>query len=209
MKPFIKWVGGKTQLLNEIQKLLPKQINTYIEPFLGGGAVLLKLAPNNAIINDTNTHLINTWVVIKKDLTRLNDLLLKMIDKHNLNGKKYYLEIRNKEYKSISLDAARFLYLNKTCFNGLYRENNKGLFNVPYNNKDYITKNTLLEFNNASEINHYLNNNNVLICNTDYKEIIKNAKEGDFIFVDPPYDKEEKKETFTKYNKKNLTEMIK
>lgn len=206
MKPFIKWAGGKSQLLTEIEKYLPNNFNNYIEPFLGGGALLLKLKPKTAIINDINSHLINTWKTIKNNLKKLKIELDKMIIIHNKEGKKYYLKIRKLKPNSLISDAARFLYLNKTCFNGLYRENNKGEFNVPYNNKNFLTLKSLLEENNVKDIHNYLKNNKVSIFNKDYKLIIEKAKKGDFIFIDPPYDIENNKQTFTKYSKNDFTQ---
>lgn len=206
MKPFVKWAGGKTQLLKELNEIKPDNFKNYLEPFVGGGAFLLNLEPKKAIINDINKELINAFQVIKNNKEELINELDKMVKEHNKFNKEFYLKIRR--YDSIYNDvqkAARFIYLNKTCFNGLYRENSKGQFNVPFNGKDKIDLNLLAPIDNINEINKFLNNNLIDIKNEDYKNIIKQAKKNDFLFVDPPYDKEDKF-SFTKYNKNDFNE---
>ena len=145
--PFIKWVGGKRQLLKEISKRLPSKINTYYEPFVGGGALLFFLKPKKAIISDTNKELINTYKMVKNKYKQLREYLLLMEYGHSEN---FYLSIRtidrNKEndYRKLNmkdsnlLKAARFIYLNKAGFNGLYRVNSQGHFNVPSGKKTKV-----------------------------------------------------------------------
>lgn len=205
MKPFVKWVGGKTQLLNSLLPLIPKKFNNYLEPFLGGGALFFNVAPEKAIINDINSSLIETYKSIKNNLENIIKILELMVVSHNEAKENYYLSVRKTYPKNSSEIAARFIYLNKTCFNGLYRENSRGEFNVPYNKKDFITMDSLVDLNNLTNISNYLNAKNIEIYSTDYKKIINLAKKGDFIFVDPPYDVEDNKRSFTRYNKTDFT----
>ena len=189
MKPFVKWAGGKTQLLNEIEKMLPENINRYYEPFVGGGAVLLNFAFNNATINDINQELIFTYECIKNQ----KDELLKELDnldlEHEKSPKEFYYHTRDlynemimNQQKNISL-AAMFIYLNKHCFNGLYRVNSKGLFNVPFNNKK---SGNSYKKEDIDQISEYLQNVDIL-C-TDFENVCRNCEKGDFVFFDSPYD---------------------
>ncbi|MDD4782014.1 MAG: Dam family site-specific DNA-(adenine-N6)-methyltransferase, partial [Tissierellia bacterium] len=140
ISPFVKWAGGKRQLLEEINKRMPKNYNRYFEPFVGGGAVLFDMQPKDAIINDINKSLINAYRQIKQSPIEL----IKAIDEFDCkipeDGKTYYYDIREKYNDKLMQDdfdvelAAMFIFINKHCFNGLYRVNGKGLFNVPYNN---------------------------------------------------------------------------
>ena len=191
LTPFVKWVGGKRQLYDEIKRRLPQKFNTYFEPFLGGGSVLFLINPKNAYINDANEELINCYLQIKNNSTKLIYKLDELMDNHQKDPQNFYLKIRNLErlddYQDLSdLDkAARFIYLNKTCFNGLYRVNSKGYFNVPWNKKEKVN---LYDFNNIMNLSNYLNYNNIKINCGDFSEILKNVKKGDFVYIDPPYD---------------------
>lgn len=207
MKPFVKWAGGKTQLLKELNKIKPESFKNYYEPFVGGGAFLLNLEPKKAIINDINKELINAFKVVKNNHYELVKRLIEIIDEHNKckSKKDFYLKMRSASKTNAVEQAARFIYLNKTCFNGLYRENSKGEFNVPYNGKSNLNLDTVASIENIENISHFLKKNNIKIFNKDYKDIIKSAKKQDFIFVDPPYDKEDKA-SFTKYNKDDFNE---
>lgn len=168
MKPFIKWVGGKRQLLPTIKDMMPESFDTYYEPFLGGGALLLEIAPEQAVVGDANTTLINTYKAIQ----------------NNPN----------------SIEASSlFIYLNKTCFNGLYRVNSKGMFNVPFNNREKIN---LYDDSNLDDIAEYLSH--VVILNEDFEETCKTAKKGDFVFFDSPY-APLKPESFEAYTKEGFT----
>lgn len=188
MKPFIKWAGGKTQLLTKIEELKPAQINRYYEPFVGGGAVLLNLAINNATISDINQELIFTYQCIKDSLNELVDIVDHLDKKHEENPKEFYYEIRqryNEKIKSNIKDielAAMFIYLNKHCFNGLYRVNSKGLFNVPFNQKKSGKSYNLDNLRNISE---YLQTVNIY-CQ-DFEITCKECQKGDFVFFDSPY----------------------
>ena len=190
-KPFVKWAGGKRQILDKLIKYVPEDFNTYYEPFVGGGALFFELSPKNAVINDSNEELINVFRCIKDEekLTKMCNEL----NHHEANhSEEYYYKIRNidrdknkfnrlSDYKR----AARTIYLNKACFNGLYRVNSKGEFNVPFGKK--LKVNTY-EGQNIGIIHAYLNFNNIKILSIDFEEAVKDAKEGDFIYFDPPYD---------------------
>lgn len=199
MKPIIKWAGGKRQLLGEILPLFPEKYERYIEPFIGGGAVLFAHAPRTAIVNDLNSELINLYTVIKSD----SDSLISVLSTYK-NEKEFFYEIRNqdreKDFKKKSRveRAARFIFLNRTCFNGLYRVNSRGEFNVPYGKyKSPIICNKEL----IKEISKYFNENDISFYNVDFEEIIKKSKQGDFIYLDPPYDPISETSSFTAYDK--------
>ncbi|VEU58937.1 DNA adenine methylase [Mycoplasmopsis gallinacea] len=186
LKPFVKWVGGKTQLIPEIKRRLPQKIKDYYEPFLGGGAVLLSLQPKKAYVNDINKVLINAFNVIKNRPSELIKIL-KSLDQVECTKEFFYQkrEQFNNKLTQQEFDeemAALFIFLNKKCFNGLYRVNSKGLFNVPFNNK---TTGNSYDEQNILNINKYLQN--VEISNLDFEESLKSAKKGDFIFIDSPY----------------------
>lgn len=190
-KPFVKWAGGKRSIINDIKKLIPKDCNTYYEPFVGGGAVLFELAPKQAVINDYNKELMNVYNCIKDD-SKFSSMC-RELDKHEANhSEEYYYEVRNldkdkKKFNKLSdyKRAARTIYLNKSCFNGLYRVNKNNEFNVPFGKK--LKVNTY-DGMNLTLIYTYLNLNNIQILNTDYEQAVKDAKKGDFVYFDPPYD---------------------
>ena len=197
--PFLKWVGGKRQLMPSIVEHLPQNINDYkyIEPFIGGGAVLFNLQPKNAIINDFNEELINVYQVIKDNL----DELIADLKKHK-NEAEYFYSIRsldrNGEFKKLTAvqRASRVIFLNKTCFNGLYRVNNAGEFNSPfgrYKNPNIVNEPTL------KAVNKFLNSNNIEIISGDYSEILKNADKKCFVYLDPPYHPISESSNFTGY----------
>ncbi|MBD2482435.1 DNA adenine methylase [Planktothrix sp. FACHB-1365] len=202
VKPFLKWAGGKRQLLPEILKYLPKNIGkaTYFEPFLGGGALLFELQPKTAIVNDSNWELINCYKVIKDNVEELIEILK---DHKAKNSKEYYDDLRgidrSKKYSKFSEaeKAARIIYLNKTCYNGLFRVNSKGQFNVPfgrYKNPNILDEAVL------RGVNDYFNQNKVTFSNLDFAEAVKDAKKGDFVYFDPPYDPVSNTASFTGYD---------
>ncbi|MCS6942448.1 MAG: DNA adenine methylase [Geminocystis sp.] len=199
-KPFVKWAGGKRQLVNALKKEIPKHFNRYIEPFVGGGALLFELMPQKAIINDINKELINAYLVIKENL---GELLIEL--RNHKNEHIYYYKIRalKPEFLSEVKRASRFIYLNKTCFNGLYRENSKGEFNVPFGN---YKNPKIVDKENLESISEYLNSADIEIYNTDYKEVCYRAGRGDFIYFDPPYHPISKTSSFTKYTKYDFSE---
>ncbi len=164
--------------------------------------MLLHLQPKKAIVNDINNELITAYKVIKNNVTELMNLLNSHKEKHT---KEFYYEMRSKLFTDSIEIAARFIYLNKTCFNGLYRVNSKGLFNVPFNN---VTKEKLNLYSkeNLLRLNQYFNNNEIKFLNIDYLESISSAKKGDFIFIDSPYDYEIGINGFTSYNKSGFNQ---
>ncbi len=195
--PFLKWVGGKRQIMPAIEQHLPKVIKSYIEPFIGGGAVFFHLQPKNAIINDFNAELVNVYHVIKNDIENL----ILDLQKHK-NEPQYFYKIRaldrTKEFANLSSveRASRIIYLNKTCYNGLYRVNNSGEFNSPfgkYKNPNIVNDSTL------RAVNFYLNSNNIRIENTDYETILKEADKNSFVYLDPPYYPISESSNFTGY----------
>ena len=208
-QPFVKWVGGKRQLLKQFRELglyPPEDFNplknTYFEPFVGGGAVFLDLLPQKSILSDMNEELVITYNVIKNDV----DKLIKKLKEHQKNNsKEYFLKIRAQNLKKLSTVsiAARFIYLNRTCFNGLYRVNSKGQFNVPYGKY----KNPLIvDGENLYKLSKILNERSVKILHQDYKKTVKNARKGDFIYFDPPYAPLSPTSSFTSYTKDGFGE---
>ena len=195
--PIVKWVGGKRQLMFELLKNMPKDYNRYFEPFIGGGALFFELQPDNAYISDMNEELINLYKVVRDNV----DELITDLQKHDIS-KDYFMEIRNidrtKEYQNWSdvKKASRFIYLNRTCFNGMYRVNSQGQFNVPfghYKNPRIIDENNLINCSNLlqkTEIQH-----------ADFSEILKKVKKGDFVYFDPPYVPLSETSSFTSYTK--------
>lgn len=201
-KPFVKWVGGKRQIIDKIKEYAPKEYNCYYEPFVGGGAVLFELAPKNAVINDFNEELINVYKVITNEEKYKKMMkILKLYEKKN--SEEFYYYIRNQDRKKASISrmkdytrAARTLYLNKACFNGLYRVNSNNEFNVPYNKSAKIKT---YDENNLKMVHEYLINNDIKILTGDFEEAVKEARKGDFVYFDPPYDT--LNDSFTSYTK--------
>ena len=194
-KPFVKWAGGKRQLLEVLLKNVPPEFNTYIEPFVGGGALLFALLPERTIIGDMNCELMNAYSVIKDNVEEL----ILSLEKHR-NDEDYYYEIRDLDPSTLSPveRASRFIYLNKTCYNGLYRENSRGEFNVPFGR---YKSPKILDRENLRAVSEFLNSSKVLILCQDYRETCKLAGEGDFVYLDPPYHPLSKTASFTKYNR--------
>ncbi|MDW7727644.1 MAG: DNA adenine methylase [Candidatus Methanoperedens sp.] len=201
---FIKWAGGKTQLLSKFEKLYPLYFNRFFEPFIGSGAVffyLKQLYPEKEMfLSDNNSELINCYEIVKNDLEQLIELLKEHRSKHN---KEYYYSIRNMEITDLSNVelAARFIYLNKTCFNGLYRVNSKGKFNVPiggYKNPRIFKESDL---RNAKELLQ-----GVELKTMPFEELINIAQKNDFIYLDPPYHPLSQTSSFTSYTRTSFTE---
>ena len=199
-KPFVKWAGGKRQIMKEIKKYLPESYNTYYEPFVGGGAVFFEIAPKKAVLNDYNKELMNVFECIKDEVKF--EKMCNELNHHETNhSEEYYYEIRNKDRDKSKFNkivdykrAARTIYLNKACFNGLYRVNSKNEFNVPFGKK--VKVNTY-EGQNLGIVHCILNFNDVTLLSTDFEEAVSKAKKGDFIYFDPPYDSDT--ETFNGY----------
>ncbi len=195
--PIVKWVGGKRQLMFELLKNMPKKYNRYFEPFIGGGALFFELQPEQAYISDMNEELINLYLVVQNSVEEL----IMDLEKHEVS-KEYFLEIRNidrtEKYARLSNieRASRFIYLNRTCFNGLYRVNSQGQFNVPFGNY----KNPRI----IDEIN--LRNCSILLQNTeikcaDFSSVLDKVQKGDFVYFDPPYVPLNETSSFTSYTK--------
>lgn len=198
--PIVKWAGGKRQLLVDIKQNMPKSFNRYFEPFIGGGAVFFNLKSDNSYISDINEELINLYLVIKNT----PELLIEDLRKHK-NNKDYFYEIRSidrtEEYRKLSIiqKASRFIYLNKTCFNGLYRVNSKGEFNVPFGNyknprivdeQNILNSSLLLK---KTEIRH-----------ADFSDILNYVEKNDFVYFDPPYLPLNETSSFTSYTKEGF-----
>lgn len=199
LKPVTKWVGGKRQLLTKLQKFKPKNYNTYFEPFVGGGALLFSLHPQNAVINDFNSSLMNVYLVIKKN----PEELLEILEKHaENNSKEYYLKIRSAdrdgriEKMSDVEKAARLLYMLKVDFNGLYRVNKKGQFNAPYglNNNPKI-----YDRENIMSVSNYFNSCNIDFLSGDFEDSVQGVQKDDFVYFDPPYIPLSSTANFTSY----------
>ncbi|NLY43221.1 MAG: DNA adenine methylase [Clostridiaceae bacterium] len=197
--PVVKWAGGKRQLLPEIQKHIPKDFSTYYEPFLGGGAVLFHLQPSKAVVNDINEELINMYLVIRDNVEEL----IESLKKHK-NEEEYYYTIREldrdkEKYNQLSNveKASRIIYLNKTCYNGLFRVNSQGQFNVPfgkYKNPDIVNEATL------RAVSNYLNKAQITFKCMDFEETVKGIRKGAFVYFDPPYDPVSDTASFTGYD---------
>jgi DNA adenine methylase len=201
IKPYLKWAGGKRQLLPEIKNHLPKDIYTYTyyEPFIGAGALFFELQPPKATINDFNSQLILAYTVIKENV---EDLIGLLQNHKALNTAEYYYEIRNldrdtkKFNKMTGIEkAARLIFLNKTCFNGLYRVNSQGFFNVPYGR--YKNPAICIEIV-LRRISNYLNKNDIRILNKDFEDAVADADKKSFVYFDPPYHSPDKT-NFTGY----------
>lgn len=199
-KPFVKWAGGKRQIIDKLKLFAPDEFNTYYEPFVGGGALLFELSPKKAVINDYNEELMNVFKCIKDEEKYTK--MCNELNRHETNhSEEYYYEIRNKDRDKVKFRrmpdykrSARTIYLNKACFNGLYRVNSKNEFNVPFNRK--LKVNTY-DAQNLGIIHSYLNFNDITILNIDFEDAVKDAKKGDFIYFDPPYDSDTS--TFNSY----------
>ena len=200
--PIVKWAGGKRQLIADLKNNLPKKFNRYFEPFIGGGALFFNIQPENAYISDINPELINLYQVIKNNTYELIEDL-----KQHKNTEEYFYEIRNidrnSKYKKWSdvQKASRFIYMNRTCFNGLYRVNSKGEFNVPFGK--YSNPRILDEINllNCSQ----LFQNTEIKC-SDFSEILNHVQKGDFVYLDPPYAPLNETSSFTSYTKEGFGE---
>ncbi len=197
-RPFLKWAGGKRQLVNDLIQYMPEKYQTYYEPFLGGGALFLRLQPNQAIVNDSNSELINCYCIVRDSLNELIDELRKY-----KNDEEYYYEVRRwdrrKDYqlKTPVQKAARIIFLNKTCYNGLFRVNSQGQFNVPFGR---YKKPNILDEAVLKAVSDYLKAAQIEILNTDFAEAVKKANKNDFIYFDPPYDPISSTSSFTGYD---------
>lgn len=206
-KPIVKWAGGKRQLIDKLLEYMPKEYDCYYEPFVGGGALLFELMPKNAVINDVNKELL----AIYKCLSNENDfnLMLSDLEKHEKNhSEDYYYKVREEdrtpEFEEMPIwkRASRAIYLNKSCFNGLYRVNSNGFFNVPSGKKKKVQT---YDKDNIIKLHNYFMNENVIILEGDFSASVAKAKAGDFVYFDPPYDSFDDKASFTSYTKFNFS----
>lgn len=204
LKPVLKWAGGKRQLLPEIKKRVPETIKKYYEPFLGGGAVLFSLQPKHAVVNDLNPGLINIYSVIRDNVEELIEDL-----KNHKNESDYFYNIRGQdrtpEYRLLSpvKRASRLIYLNKTCYNGLFRVNKNGEFNSPfgrYKNPDIVNEDAL------RAVSFYLNKNDIQFLNVDFDNALAGIRRGAFVYFDPPYYPVSDSSNFTGYTMGGFTQ---
>ena len=205
-KPFLKWAGGKRQLLPVIKEYLPAKYTEYYEPFIGAGALLFSLQPKKATLSDINAQLTNCYQVIKDQPQEL----LELCQKHQANNtSEYYYQLRaqdrqdNFNQRTAVERAARIIYLNKTCFNGLFRVNSSSQFNVPYGKY----KNPIIaEPAVIQAISTYLNRATCRILNGDFEQAVATAKKGSFIYFDPPYHPVSDTSSFTGYSMNGFEE---
>lgn len=204
--PFVKWAGGKKQLLDRLKSCMPATYGRYYEPFIGGGALLLDLQPKRAVINDTNEQLLNVYGQLKIDADAVIDVVNEL-DAQPCD-KERYLSIReayNAKIQVHKLDAecAGFMiWINKHCFNGLYRVNSKGLFNVPYNNK---VNGASIDAENLKNIGLYLRTKEVEIRSGDFEQACFDIRPGDFVYFDSPYVPINDTANFTNYTKEGFS----
>ncbi|MGP4806477.1 DNA adenine methylase [Agrobacterium cavarae] len=193
IKPFLKWAGGKRWLIDRPEFSTPEFSGRYIEPFLGGGAVYFNLSPRSSLLSDINPKLISTYQAIRDDWQSV----VSRLKKHQeLHCRDYYYEQRGLEHGDVVERAAQFLYLNRACWNGLYRENLKGQFNVPIGTKSKI----IADSEDFSLISTTLRSAEITCC--DFETTVNKAEAGDLIFVDPPYTTAHNMNGFIKYNQK-------
>lgn len=198
--PIVKWVGGKRQLLQDLTPLFPKEITSYCEPFLGGGAVLFKLQPEVAYINDINSDLMDVYQIIRDNVEDLIEALAQ-----HPNEKDHFYQVRdwdrNKEqYRQLSKvqRAARIIYLNKTCYNGLFRVNNSGEFNTPFGN---YKKPNIVNAPALTAVSQYFQQAQIFFSSTDYAEVLAQIPSHTFVYLDPPYDPVSVTANFTGYSR--------
>ncbi|NLG78565.1 MAG: DNA adenine methylase [Firmicutes bacterium] len=192
-KPFVKWAGGKGQLVEDLAAHLPEKYSAYHEPFVGGGALFFRLAPATAFLSDLNEELINAYLVVKNDC----DALIRSLRKHK-NERAYYYEMRSLDPDTLDPveRASRFIYLNKTCYNGLYRVNRQGKFNVPYGRYKNPVYADEAQLRLASKV---LANADIRVA--DFEIVLEQAKPGDFVYFDPPYQPISATANFTSYTR--------
>jgi DNA adenine methylase len=191
--PFLKWAGGKRWFVSRHLDKIPSCYTRYIEPFLGSGAMYFALQPQNAVLADLNCELIETFLAIREDWKSIANHLTRYQQRHS---KTFYYAMRRSQPRSAIARAARFIYLNRTCWNGLYRVNLQGQFNVPKGTK----KRVVLETDDFERVHHLLQN--ATLTTSDFEPVIDMAREGDLIFADPPYITAHANNGFVKYNEK-------
>ena len=195
VKPFLRWAGGKTWLTKHVENYLPNEFNNYYEPFVGGGSIFFYLKSkgyikNKAFLSDSNSELINTYKVLKN---KHNELFLLL--KNQFDSEEEYYRMRNAEFSDPVEKAAQFMYLNKTSFNGIYRVNRNGKYNVPYGKRN-LEK--LYNFDHLLNVSKALKN--TYLSTQDFKNRLKKINENDFVFIDPPYTVAHENNGFIQYN---------
>ena len=205
--PFVKWAGGKKKLLGVIRTKLPVTFSTYFEPFVGGGALLFDIQPQKAVINDANEELICVYKCLQNP-TLFEQMKNEIIKHEQSHSDEHFYSLRemdkNDFFKELPIykRAARMIYLNKACFGGLYRVNSNGYFNVPSGKKSKVSCFDRKTFDNLPK---YFKSSNITIMCGDFEKALKNAKSGDFVYFDPPYDSWENRHSFTDYNERDFT----
>lgn len=193
LSPFLKWPGGKRWFVDLHAGLLRRSYDRYIEPFLGAGSVYFHLKPERAILGDLNGDLVTAYLGIKEDVTQVQLLL----EKHHVSHcKEYYYNVRDHIPTSVTARAARFVYLNRTCFNGIYRVNRRGEFNVPVGDRKHVVRDTddfpgVSRLLSGADLRH-----------SDFEQLVDEARAGDMVFLDPPYTVRHNRNGFIKYNER-------
>ncbi|WP_043808386.1 DNA adenine methylase [Desulfatibacillum aliphaticivorans] len=191
VSPFLKWAGGKRWFVAKHADLLPRTFNRYFEPFLGSGAVYFHLQPENAYLGDSNKDLIDTYIAIQKNWK----LVLRHLKEHKkAHCREYYYRVRAQTPRSLQAKAARFIYLNRTCWNGLYRVNLQGKFNVPIGTRNSV----IFDTDDFEKVSQALQG--AFLLSGDFEELVNMAEENDLLFVDPPYTVRHNNNGFLKYN---------
>ena len=205
-KPFVKWAGGKRQLIPILNENLPKTFGTYYEPFLGGGALLFHILAERKAqkcsISDLNSDLVLTYTAIRNRIDELISSLKNHERNYQKDSKTYYYSVRESNPRSEIEKTSRLLFLNRTCFNGLYRVNSKGKFNVPLGS--YTNPNIVNE-DNLRSVSAILQSSKVAIKCRDFESVLRDAKKGDLVYFDPPYQPVSETANFTSYTNKSFT----
>lgn len=191
--PFLKWAGGKRWLVKSHGEIFNIPFNNYIEPFAGSAAIFFHLLPKTAILSDKNKNLMDVYRAIKKDWRKVDEKLYE----HSINHtKNHYYFIRSKIYDDVFSQAAQFLYLNRTCWNGIYRVNQNGVFNVPKGTKDKV----IMDTDDFEAVSEHLQS--VTLLDGDFEKVISMAMKDDLLFIDPPYTANHNNNGFLKYNER-------
>ena len=205
-KPFVKWAGGKRQLIPILNQNIPESFGTYYEPFLGGGALLFHILTDKngqkCSISDLNSDLVLAYTTIRDRIDSLIASLKNHEKNYQKNSESYYYSIRESNPRSAIEKTSRLIFLNRTCFNGLYRVNSKGKFNVPlgkYSNPNIVNE------ENLRAVSHILQSSRISIKCRDFEAVLRDAKKGDLIYFDPPYQPVSATANFTSYTNKDFT----
>jgi DNA adenine methylase len=205
-KPFVKWAGGKRQLIPILNQNIPESFGTYYEPFLGGGALLFHILTDKngqkCSISDLNSDLVLAYTTIRDRIDSLITSLKNHEKNYQKNSESYYYSIRESNPRSAIEKTSRLIFLNRTCFNGLYRVNSKGKFNVPlgkYSNPNIVNE------ENLRAVSHILQSSRISIKCRDFEAVLRDAKKGDLIYFDPPYQPTSTTANFTSYTNKDFT----